>query len=424
MYYAYRALTYLSACPLNIIIKKRRARGKEHPKRLNEKKGITDKIRPEGKLIWIHGASVGESQSALILINMLLKNYDDMHILITTGTLTSAQLMENKLPPKALHQFYPFDHPLWVQKFLEHWQPDAALWMESELWPNMLYEIKKRNIPAILINAHMSERSFRVWNRLPFLPAQILSTFNEILCQTEKDKNNYRALGAKNIIVTDNIKYSAAPLSYNQNEYELLKNATHNRLICLYASTHEGEEKLACSIHKSLKLNFPELLTIIVPRHPERRENIAKDLMPFNVNIKFRNKDSACPEALDDIYIADTLGELGLFYALSPIAFIGRTFSNDGGGGHNPIEAAQLNCAILHGPNVQNLQEIFDSLNAQNAAIKLETTEDLKQKIYELLDDPNLIKKYQEKACTFAKQKTSVIDKVMANLTPMINKIQ
>ena len=424
MYPVYWLVTFLSAPILRLILKKRLSKGKESQSRYLEKASVIKKARPPGTLIWVHGASVGEAQSALILVNKITQSYPNINVLMTTGTLTSATLMEKKLPPNAFHQFYPLDHPQWVQKFIQHWQPDAVLWMESELWPNMLSAIKDAQIPAALINARMSEKSFQTWKKIPSLANKTISTFNRILCQTPTDQGYYNALGAADTLVTDNLKYSATPLSCDQDDLETLRKSITDRPVWLYASTHDGEEQIACELHRKLAKEIPALLTIIVPRHPERRDEIRSTCSTDDLNLKFRGENKAPPSNTDQIYIADTLGELGLFYSVSPVACIGRSLSNDGGGGHNPIEAAQQNTAVIHGKNIQNLQDIYDEMDNENAAICVDTPQDLYDTIRELLLNKDKLKEAQQKALIFSRKKVGVIDVVMTELFPILYKLQ
>ncbi len=418
MYKTYKALTFASAPFIRLLLEKRKKQKKENKRSINEKRAIIDKPRPSGKLIWIHAASVGEAQSALVLISKLLEQNKNLNIMVTTGTLTSAQMMDKNLPAQSFHQFYPLDHPKWVAKFLNHWKPDAVLWMESELWANMLHEIKKRQIPAILVNARMSEKSFNSWKYFKSLAKTTLSAFDKILCQTDTDKQYFTELGAEKVIVTDNLKYSSPALAYDKDD---LENLSTTRPLWLYASTHKGEEDLACRAHIEIKKQFPDLLTIIVPRHPDRREEIAQSCDKFGLNIKFRGSKKDLPEKDTDIYIADTLGELGLFYRLSPLACIGRSFSDDGGGGHNPIEAAQLDCAVIHGKNIQNLQDIFDEMDKVKAAICIYNAKDLATTIKSLLHDDERLLKLQEAGKQYSNDKNNVIEKVMSELKPILN---
>jgi len=418
----YKRLTYLTAPLLKALLRLRIKKAKEDPARLPERMGQALKIRPDGPLIWIHAASVGEAQSALILMSRLSSpgSADIPNILITTGTRTSAALMEKRLPENAIHQYIPLDHPSWVGRFLDHWRPDAALWMESELWPNMLMAIQARQIPAALINARLSFRSFRRWSFFKNTARKLLSTFSLILAQTRTDADRFEQLGAPNVVITDNLKYSAAPLSCESQALKPLQDAVSDRPLWLYASTHDGEEDLACRVHRQLKIHIPDLLTIIVPRHPDRRADILKTASTYELKCGLRGDAHRPPDPDEDIYIADTLGELGVFYTLSDIAVIGRSFSRDGGGGHNPVEAAQLNCAILTGPHVQFQQQIFNELFDAQAALQVTTELDFEKTLMSLLMDPDKRGEYQTRARTFADKKSGVIDTVMKQITPLL----
>lgn len=418
----YYQITSLSAPFLENHLKTRLKKGKEDPVRFQEKMGIPSKERPSGQLLWIHAASVGEAQSALILIDKCRSLFPDISIMVTTITLSSAQLMEKRLPAQAFHQFCPLDHPIWVEKFLSYWSPDFVLWMESELWPNILNKIKQHNIPAILVNARMSEKSYSTWRFLKFFIQNILDTFDIILCQTQTDYERYFSLGAKHAIVTDNIKYSAKPLDYNKADFDQLSKSVYSRPLWVCASTHDPEEEIACRIHEIIKFKFPDLLTIIIPRHPERREDIVKSCEKYSLKLKLRGSEKNLPTAKDDIYIADTFGELGLFYRICPIAFIGRSLSKDGGGGHNPIEPAQLGCIVIHGKNIQNLQEIYDDMDADGSAIRVKNETELTGVVFQYLSDHKMLQTLQDKALKFSKSKASAIDRAMAEIKPRIEK--
>ncbi len=411
-----------SAFFLRALLKKRCRKGKEDPARLGERMGQAGKPRPHGPLIWFHAASVGEAQSTLILLSALKERYPEISILVTTGTVTSATVMEQRLPRGAIHQYYPLDHPRWVASFLDHWQPQLALWMESELWPNMLAAIRQRGIPAALVNARLSPSSFRRWKRMaPIQIAALLEVFSVCLAQTAEDGTFFKELGMQNVIVSDNLKYSAAPLPYSQSDHDALKNALGGRPFWLYASTHDDEEEIACRIHRHLVKQIPELLTVIAPRHPERRETIYQACDKYGLNIAMRGENRALPTPDDGLYIADTMGELGLFYKLAPIACIGRSFSRDGGGGHSPIEAAKYECAILHGPHVQNLARIYEEFDTAGAAIALKTEQDFQKRLEKLLSDEDGVEALQNKAYRFVSDKSKVIDTVMQALTPLID---
>lgn len=393
--------------------------GKEDMARLNERMGVYEKQRPDGALVWLHAASVGEAQSALILIQMLKERTPCQNVLVTTGTVTSARLMEKRLPQGAFHQFCPVDRPQWVRGFLDHWKPDAAIWMESELWPSMLTEIRRRNIPAALINARLSPKSSRRWRFARKDIGYLLNTFALIMTQTAEDAVSFRNLGARHVVISGNLKYSAAPLPADEKSLSAVRSAIGNRPLWLYASTHEGEEEIACRIHRGLKKKIPNLLTVIAPRHPDRRERLVT--LPANYGLTGRLRGTAgLPQYSDDIYIADTMGELGLFYRLAPMACIGRSLSNDGGGGHNPIEAAQLGCAVLHGPHVQNLAAIYAEMDAAGASRLVKDEEDLQIQLERMLTDVHDLETQQRKGALFVRDKEKTAAQVADMAFPLL----
>ena len=346
--------TMLAGTPvLKAVLSHRMRKGKEDPERLNERMGLPTMPRPVGPLAWMHVASVGEAQSILSLIHLMLDQNPQLNVMVTSVTRTSAEVLKQKLPPRAFHQYAPVDHPDWIRTFLDHWQPSLALWIESELWPNMLTFLNKRHIPAALINAHMSANSYKNWKRAPKLAKTLLSSFLIVLAQSRQDADYYSEFLSHGVVATDNIKYAALPLSVDKVDYDVLKQAIGLRPVWLYASTHSGEEELAAKVHMELSKNHPDLLTIIAPRHPDRRNEVLATIKAFSLQASLRGNNKTLPSQADQVYIVDTMGELGLLYKLSHLAVIGRSFSADGGGGHNPIEAALLDCAILHGPNVQ-----------------------------------------------------------------------
>ncbi len=404
---------------LERLLEKRLNAGKEDPVRIDERRGVASRARPDGTLLWLHAASVGEAQSALILIKAILLDNPDLQILVTTGTLTSAQRMEEVLPEQAFHQYMPVDYPEWVTRFLDHWSPDLVLWMESELWPHILQEIEARNIPAALINARLSDRSFARWKLFKKSARAVLECFDLVLTQTELDAERYRALGAQNVHVSDNIKYSAGDLPHDEGDLKVLKGVLMSRPVLVYASTHAGEEEIIMRTQSILESSQPELISIIIPRHPDRGEAILDQAIEERFQAVLRGEDKALPDEDTQIYIANTMGELGLFYRLAEIVFIGRSLSDDGGGGHNPIEAAQLGCAIVHGAKVQNLQEIFDDMETHKACLRVKNEQELVEGMQRLLEDPALRNSLIQNAQNFSNAKSHVIDTVIQNLEPL-----
>lgn len=415
----YAALMRQAGPLLRGLLNRRARRGKEDPARLGERMGHPGLPRPAGRLLWLHAASVGEAQSALILLEALMAREPALRVLVTTGTVNSASLMARRLPARAMHQYIPLDHPAWVGAFLDHWRPDRVLWMESELWPNMLGAVKARNIPAVLVNARLSPRSLRRWRWAPGMAHTMLSAFSLIMAQTESDAANFSRLGAPRVIVTDNIKYAAAPLPLDDAALPALFAAIGARPVWVYASTHDGEEDMACRLHARLKADMPDLLTVIVPRHPERRAAVAETCNRHNLRAALRST-GAMPAAQDDIYVADTMGELGLFYRIAPVACIGRSFSNDGGGGHNPIEAAQLGCAVIHGPHVQNLAALFEEMNAEGAALRLRDESDFEAQLRHLLTDTHACDSLRDRGAAFVAAKARILPHILDELAPVM----
>lgn len=417
----YRCFTRLCAPVFERILIKRAKIGKEDPARLDERRGIASSLtRPDGQLFWLHAASVGEAQSALVLINRLLTAYPQSYVLVTSGTVTSATLMGKKLPERAFHQYIPLDHPAWVARFLDFWRPDFAIWMESELWPNLLQGVRERAIPAALVNARMSDRSYKRWKKMRGGIGQLLGAFSIIIAQNELDAVRFSALGAVNVHTSGNLKYSAAPLPYDAAALEVLSTEIGSRPVWVYASTHAGEEALACRVHTVLRAKYPQLLTIVVPRHPERRNEIEAVCVDSGLQIRLRSRGDGIHGA--SIYIADTLGELGLFYRIAPISLIGRSFSDDGGGGHNPIEAAQLGSAVLSGPDFMYQKELFEEMLAHEAALVLQDEAALVAALDKLLSDADALAKLQRNGAAFVESKARIVDDVETCLYPLINK--
>ncbi len=405
---------------LRRLLETRLKAGKEDATRLPEKQGLAGIPRPDGPLLWLHAASVGEAQSAQIIIHRLLARWPELHILATTVTRTSAGMLEQNLPPRAFHQFYPLDHPDWTSRFLDHWRPNMALWMESELWPAMLSQIKTRGIPAALLNARLSDKSFTRWQFLKPLARGALTCFDIVLTQTQGDADKFLKLGSRGVIVSGNLKYSAKPLSANTNDLKLLNAAIDGRPVWVFASTHDAEEVMASEIHQQLKAALPDILTIIIPRHPHRRNEILSACRQTGIVITLRGENKTLPEAETDIYIADTMGEMGLFYRAGPLVVMGRSFSKDGGGGHNPIEPAQLNCGILYGPNVQFQQALFDDLSQAGGAIQAVSAEELTTLLRTYLQQPEKRSELQNNALNFCRSRSDVLEAVFQNLEPAL----
>jgi len=339
-------------------------RGKETVARLGERKGFAAIPRPNGRLIWIHAASVGEAASILPLASRFLEADSTDHILLTTGTVTSARFVESRAAPGILHQFSPLDVPVYVQRFLDHWKPDLAIFVESELWPNMLTELNESGIPTVLVNGRLSAASAARWKRAPKTINHLLSSFAHCLVQTRKDGDRLTDLGAQNVIVSGNLKYDSPPPPTDPEKLMALKTALNGRPVWSAISTHPGEDELVADANDIAARRIPGLLCAIVPRHPERGEQIARILRERGLKV-VRRSEGALPQADTDIYVADTLGEIGLFCTLTPLVYVGGSLVPHGG--QNPIEPIKLGAAVIHGPHTHNFLEIYDALEASGA---------------------------------------------------------
>ncbi len=379
---AYRFLTAVLTPLSGLILTRRLKRGKEHPARLAERRGEPSLDRPSGPLIWVHGASVGEVVAALPVIERLRAR--DFTVLVTSGTVTSAELARARLPDGAFHQFVPLDSPWFVSRFLDYWQPDLALFVESDLWPNLILESADRRIPLILVNGRMSPRSFERWRRLPATIEALLMRFDLCLVRAPEDAERFGALGAPRISVTGNLKLDVPPLPADPKVLASLKAALAGRPLIAAASTHPDEEGVILSVHRRLRVEFPRLLTIIAPRHPERGSEVAEMAAAGGLDAVQRSS-GALPNAATEIYVCDTLGELGLIYRLAPVVFMGGSLVPHGG--QNPIEPIKLGAAVLHGPHVTNFADLYDALDADAQTGPVDDTRSLTTRLAGLLSD-------------------------------------
>lgn len=347
--------------PLALMVRARR--GKEHRARLGERRGDAGLGRPPGALVWIHGASVGELMSVLPLIERIRAR--EVNVLVTSGTVTSSDLAAQRLPAGVIHQFSPLDIPAYVRRFFDHWQPDLALFVESDLWPNRIIEASQRRVPMILINGRLSENSYQRWRYLPAAITDLLHRFDLCLARTPADAERLSALGAPRVVTSGNLKLDVPAPPYHEGHLKALKQAIGERPVMAATSTHDGEESMIIETHRRLAPNFPGLVTVIAPRHPDRGPAIAESVANAGLRVRLRSRREL-PEAATDIYVADTLGELGMIYRLAPVVFIGGSLVRHGG--QNPIEAAKLGAAIVHGPHVWNFAEVYAALDEAHGA--------------------------------------------------------
>ncbi len=360
---AYQGFAAMATPLSRVVLARRLRRGKEHPQRLAERRGESSVPRPPGPLIWAHGASVGEMLAVIPLVEGLRAR--NFNVLVTSGTVTSARLADRRLPQGVIHQFIPLDAPRYAARFFEHWRPSLALLAESDLWPNLILSCTERNIPLILVNGRLSERSFTRWRYLPHTISTLLSRFDLCLTQSEPDAERYSELGAPRVSMTGNLKLDVPAPPVDAGKLTAIRAVVRQRPVIAAASTHPGEEAVIIDAHRRLKQTFPGLLTVIAPRHPERGSGVVEIATAAGLNAVARSR-GLLPDRGTDVYVADTIGELGLIYRLAPIVFMGGSLVRHGG--QNPIEAAKLGAAILHGPHVWNFNEIYAALDEARGA--------------------------------------------------------
>jgi len=418
----YRLATGLATPLVRRYLRRRVQLGKEDPARLGERFGVAALPRPTGRLVWMHGASVGESLSLLPLIDRLIERDAGLGVLVTTGTLTSARLIATRLAdrPRVWHQFLPVDAPSAVRRFLDHWRPDLALWVESELWPNLIIETRRRGTPMALINARLSSRSYENWRRWPGLIRPVLGSFDVVLAQDAVQAGRLRDLGAGGADTVGDLKAAAAPLPVDAAALAEARVALGDRPAWLAASTHSGEEAIVIEAHRLLAASHPGLLTVLAPRHPKRAASVAAELAAAGLTVARRSTGEPI-ERHTDILLVDTLGELGLYYRLAPIVLVGGSLHPPGTvGGHNPLEAAVLGCAILHGPDMLSCAATTAALDAAGAAVEVDDARSLAAAVEALLDDPDLATRRGEVAVAVAAAERGVIDRVLARLDPLL----
>ncbi|BBL53002.1 3-deoxy-D-manno-octulosonic acid transferase [Bartonella quintana] len=392
----------------------RAIRGKEEWDRKKERLGKSHQVRPQSPLIWLHAASVGETLALFPLINYILSL--KINVLLTTGTVTSSYLVRKHFDDRLIHQYAPLDLDLAVRRFISHWKPDLALTCESEIWPLRIKELAKMRIPQILVNAHMSERSFKAWQKRRILARHIFKHIDLAIAQNERDVAYYRALGIKSVTLSGNLK---ADVFWAEDQALLAyyRAAIGNRPVWAAVSTHEGEEEIAFEVHKILKNYFPDLLTIIVPRHPERSEDLIKKC--DNKSLRFiRRSNNAIPARDTDVLLGDTIGEMGLFLRLSKVSFIGKSLCGDGG--HNPLELALLGSAILTGPHISNFQEMFEQFLTCDAACMVQDTKQLAIQVYRLLTNEALRQEMVDKAYEVATDMAGALERTLKALDPFL----
>jgi 3-deoxy-D-manno-octulosonic-acid transferase len=403
------------------LLRYRVGRGKEDAQRLDERRGLAGIVRPTGCLVWIHAASVGETNAILPLITAFKTRRPDTTVLLTTTTLTSAEVARKRLPAGAIHQFVPLDAPQYATRFVDYWKPDLAIFTESEIWPSLILATAERKVPLALVNARMSPKSYKSWKRLTGIAEPVFSRFTIILAQNEKLARWFREVGGRRVVPVGNLKADAPAPPIDAMKLEALKSALGSRPRVLAASTHDGEERIVSEAHRLLAVRFPGFCTIIAPRHPDRGAVIAAELQGLGFKTALRSQGEALT-AETEIYIADTIGELGTLYALCSVAFIGGSLVERGG--QNPIEAISIGAAVLTGPSTHNFRDEYTALANAKGSITITNAQILADCVAALESDPAARSELIARARATVDQMKGALDRTVAALLPLLPSVQ
>jgi 3-deoxy-D-manno-octulosonic-acid transferase len=415
----YRAGTSLLRPAVPAFLNMRGRQGKEDATRRGERLGFAGRPRPAGQLVWMHAASVGEANAILPLIDRILAANPHVHILLTTGTTTSADIAGRRLPERAIHQYVPLDVPQYVARFLDHWKPTIAIFTESDIWPNLILGTASRNVPLVLVNARMSPRSINRWRRFAKFGRPLFSRFAAILVQNDIVGRAIKRLGAPNVITAGNLKIDSPPPPVDEATEVALRSAIGERPVFLAASTHPGEDTIIAAAHSLMRREVEGLLTIIVPRHPDRGAGLAASLGGLGLKTQLRSRS---PDLAPDteIYIADTIGELGTFYAISKVALVGGSLVKHGG--QNPIEAVRLGACVLTGPYTHNFRDAYASLMREGGAVEVRSSDDIARQVTKLLSDRQPADAMRAGAERALRSLSGALEKTLGAIQPFLEK--
>lgn len=413
---AYAAAMRLAAPFLPLWLGRRVRAGKEDKNRLGERSGIASLARPNGPLVWFHAASVGETQMLRPVLARLAERRPDIHILITTGTITSAETIANDMPARAMHQFVPADTPIAAQRFADHWQPDLAIFAESELWPNLIGAVHAAKAPLALINARMSAASLERWNRrAPKSFKTLMGRFSLILAANKETADGLSWALDKQIEASGNLKRAAPPLPADTARLEKYQAALAGRLVWCAASTHEGEEEIVAKAMLDIKAKAPDTFLILAPRHPERAEAVRELLIGQGLSV-IRYSSGRMPRAANDVLLIDKIGHMGTAYRLAPVSFVGGSLI-DGLSGHNPLEPARLGSAVITGPHIASFADTYMALMAFDGVKRILTSDTLSFAVWTLLTGDAARAAQSAAANAYASSTDDVLDYVWQHLS-------
>ena len=411
--YAGMARLFHAAAPG--LLKSRVRKGKEDPARWTERLGETQVERPEGRIVWFHGVSVGESLSALPVIERLRQERPDLTVVLTTATTTSAEILAKRLPAGVLHQFAPIDTPQAAKAFLDYWRPNLAVFIESDIWPNLLDALAARRVPYALLSARITEKTYRGWQTWSGAMRKVLSGYSLVMAQDRDSDRRLASMGIATAPVA-NLKTLGAPLNVDETALAALDALIGERRVLLAASTHYGEDALIAHALEPYVRDGD--LLILAPRHPLKAPDIRIDIESLGLHVAQRSLNEPLT-AGTQVYLADTLGELGLFFSLADIVVMGGSFQS-GVGGHNPLEPARLGKSVVTGPDLFNWQGVFEDLIDAGAGFRVDSASDLGYLAGELRQNPEAVRVADRKALEVSRREAGTLDRVWTALEPLL----
>ncbi|AFX99576.1 3-Deoxy-D-manno-octulosonic-acid transferase family protein [Candidatus Endolissoclinum faulkneri L2] len=413
----YKAIATLLGLFLDVYFRLKVLQGKENKARLEERRGIATQSRPSGRLIWLHAVSVGEAAALLALIKILHDTKPWVTLLLTTSTVTSGNFICKLLPEGVIHQFIPIDRLAWVERFLDYWRPDLAIWMESDLWPTMVSEADRRGIHMVIVSGRLSFGTFQRWKSIGNLAKPLFGAFDLVLAANHEQVKRFLALGCVDVRYVGNLKDSIVPPKVDIKIATTLRNAIAGRPVWLAASTHRGEDAIVFDAHAQIVKSKPNLLTVIVPRHTNRSDEIACMAERNGLSLARRSANQPIKERTS-VYLADTMGEIAIFYSVIPITFLAGSMVKVGG--HNPMEASYCGTALIFGPLIANNRESADALLAAGGAREVNDAGSLAKTVRDLLDDPVTTSKMGACARRVAMARAIKINFILEALEPML----
>ncbi len=415
---AYRTVGQIARPFAGLYLAGRSFAGKEERNRRRERYGYASAERPERPLVWVHAASVGELNAIAGLIDHLARH--NVHVLLTTSTVTAAAIASKRFTDRVTHQYRPLDIPAIMRRFLNFWRPDLVVSCESEIWPTTIHLLSERHIPHALVNGRLSDKTFARWRKNPSLAAALLNRYALILAQSDEQAERFGLLSERRVTSTGNLKADAQIPAAEMDEVRRLGAAIGQRDVWAAISTHPGEEEMAGAVHRMLEKRHPDILTLIVPRHAERGDAIAAQLSEVGFRVAQRSKGEV-PDRQTDIWLGDTMNELGLYLRLSGIAFMGRSMAAEATGGQNPLEAAMLDTAILTGPDHTNFRDAFEKLRSAGGAKVVEDSKTLAGAVNFLLTRPSMRNQMAAAAADAAGKMRGALDATLRELDRFIH---